>query len=480
MTNLVWFRNDLRIRDNRALFEACKNEKVKVIGLFIFTPVQWDKHNVSCKKRFFIQQNLIFLKKSLKKLNISLFIDECADFYNTLYCLKNFCIIKKIRKIFYNRQYEIDEFKRDKKIEKKLSKKFLFYSFDSNYLLKPNTILNSKNKMYKIFTPFYNKYLKKLKEKKIKIYDIPKKRKINNKFSKKYFRSCLIFLDKKKLNEIKFKCGENYALDKLKKFFIFNLSKYYINRNIPCLNGTSAISPYLTIGIISPSQCLHLLETIHPKFLHKDDKNFLQWIKELIWREFYQNLIIHYPFLCKKQPFIKWTKNILWQNNSEMFVAWKNGNTGYPIVDAAMRQLNKLGWMHNRLRMISASFLVKHLLIDWRYGEEYFMSKLIDGDFASNNGGWQWAASTGSDSVPYFRIFNPTLQMKRFDPEGLFIKKWIPELNVVPNKYLCQPTLWSERFNKTLNYPKPIIDHKIARKKCLNTFYSAKNKYFYL
>lgn len=479
MNNLVWFRNDLRTIDNKALFEACKDENINVLGLFIFTPIQWKKHNISPKKIFFVKKNLICLQESLDQLNISLFFIKCNDFNDTLYHLKNFCITKKIKKIFYNRQYELDEFKRDQKIEKKLGNKFLFYSFDSNFLLKPNTILNSYGQMYKIFTPFYNKFLRKLKEKKIKLYDIPKIRKnIKNKFLKESCNSYYSFLKKNKNKQKKNQYGENYALNKLKKFFIFNLSKYHINRNIPFLNGTSGISPYLTIGVISTRQCLNLLEIIYPKFLEKKDKKCLLWIKEILWREFYHNIIINYPFVCKNKPFIKWTNNILWENNSTFFYAWKNGKTGYPIIDAAMRQLNKLGWMHNRLRMISASFLVKHLLIDWRYGEKYFMSKLIDGDFASNNGGWQWSASTGNDSVPYFRIFNPILQTKRFDPDGLFIKKWIPELKNVPIKYICQPTLWSKKFNQILDYPEPIIDHKIARKKCLYIFYKAKAKKF--
>lgn len=477
MANLVWFRNDLRTRDNKALFEACKDEDVNVFGLFIFTPIQWGKHNISNKKKLFIKKNLIYLRKNLAQLNIYLFLKKCDDFNDTLYCLESFCIKKKIKKIFYNRQYELDELKRDKKIEKKIGNRFLFYSFDSNFLLQPKTILNNNGNMYKVFTPFYNKCLKKLKEKKIKLYELPKKRKyINHKFLEESCYSFFNFCKKKKENKKIFEYGEKHALNKLKNFFIYSLYQYNINRNIPYLNGTSMISPYLTIGIVSPRQCISVLETIYPKFLEKKYTNCLLWMKELLWREFYHNIIIYYPDLCKNKPFNKWTNNILWENNLNMFRAWKNGNTGYPIIDAAMRQLKKLGWMHNRLRMITASFLVKHLLIDWRYGEKYFMSKLIDGDFASNNGGWQWSASTGADSVPYFRIFNPILQGKLFDPDGIFIKKWIPELKNVPSKYIFQPTMWSKKFNKILNYPEPIVDHKIARKKCLYIFYKAKFK----
>ncbi len=197
-------------------------------------------------------------------------------------------------------------------------------------------------------------------------------------------------------------------------------------------------------------------------------------MNELIWREFYRHLLTYYPALCKHRPFIAWTDRVCWNPAQKALIAWQKGETGYPIVDAAMRQLNETGWMHNRLRMIVASFLVKDLLIDWREGERYFMSQLVDGCLAANNGGWQWAASTGTDAAPYFRIFNPTTQGERFDKSGEFIRRWLPELAAVPEKAIHQPWVWADKQGRTLAYPRPIVDHAQARVATLAAYEAAK------
>ncbi len=242
---------------------------------------------------------------------------------------------------------------------------------------------------------------------------------------------------------------------------------------MPAVDGTSRLSVYLATGVLSPRQCLHRVLKEHPAAL--DDNRVFVWLNELIWRDFYRHLMVAYPALCKHQPFIQWTHNVEWQQNDEHFTAWKEGRTGYPIVDAAMRQMNDIGWMHNRLRMITASFLVKDLLLHWHGGERYFMQQLIDGDLAANNGGWQWAASTGTDAAPYFRIFNPTTQGERFDKQGEFIRHYLPELSDVPDSDIHQPHAWAKKHNKVLDYPAPIVEHKEARKKTLDAFERAKN-----
>ncbi len=211
-----------------------------------------------------------------------------------------------------------------------------------------------------------------------------------------------------------------------------------------------------------------------PQVLDHPDSGAFTWLNELVWREFYSHLLVAFPRLCRHQPFIQWTQHIHWNDSSTDFAAWKTGQTGYPIVDAAMRQLNTTGWMHNRLRMIVASFLVKDLLIDWRKGEKYFMSQLLDGSLAANNGGWQWSASTGVDASPWFRIFNPTTQGKKFDAQGAFIRHWLPELQQVPDKYIHTPHEWAVISNTALNYPEPIVDHKQARLATLAAFEAGK------
>ncbi|ORU03638.1 deoxyribodipyrimidine photo-lyase, partial [Klebsiella pneumoniae] len=221
-----------------------------------------------------------------------------------------------------------------------------------------------------------------------------------------------------------------------------------------------------------PRQCLHRLLTEHPAAL--DGGAGATWLNELIWREFYRHLMVYYPKLCKGRPFTAWTDKVAWRAEEAALQAWQRGETGFPIVDAAMRQLNATGWMHNRLRMIVASFLTKDLRLDWRAGERYFMSQLIDGDLAANNGGWQWAASTGTDAAPYFRIFNPTTQGEKFDKQGVFIRRWLPELAKVPEKALHQPWAWADKQGITLDYSRPIVDHKQARQETLAAWEAAR------
>ncbi len=240
----------------------------------------------------------------------------------------------------------------------------------------------------------------------------------------------------------------------------------------PAVEGTSRLSPCLATGVLSPRQCLHRLLTEHPAAL--DGGAGATRLNELIWREFYRHLMVYYPKLCKGRPFIAWTDKVAWREDDAALQAWQRGETGFPIVDAAMRQLNATGWMHNRLRMIVASFLTKDLRLDWRAGERYFMSQLIDGDLAANNGGWQWAASTGTDAAPYFRIFNPTTQGEKFDKQGVFMRRWLPELAKVPEKALHQPWAWADKQGIKLDYPRPIVDHKQARQETLAAWEAAR------
>ncbi len=222
--------------------------------------------------------------------------------------------------------------------------------------------------------------------------------------------------------------------------------------------GPVACRPAWPSACCPPASAWHRLLTEHPAAL--DGGAGATWLNELIWREFYRHLMVYYPKLCKGRPFTAWTDKVAWRAEEAALQAWQRGETGFPIVDAAMRQLNATGWMHNRLRMIVASFLTKDLRLDWRAGERYFMSQLIDGDLAANNGGWQWAASTGTDAAPYFRIFNPTTQGEKFDKQGVFIRRWLPELAKVPEKALHQPWAWADKQGITLDYSRPIVDHK--------------------
>ena len=254
---------------------------------------------------------------------------------------------------------------------------------------------------------------------------------------------------------------------KCQQFIESKVIDYKDSRDIPSIAGTSTLSPYLMCGAISVRECIHSIKNKTSDWLSNT------WTNELIWREFYRHLTDSYPHLSRSEDFKKIEGDIPWENHPDQWHAWCTGTTGFPIVDAAMKQLLQTGWMHNRLRMIVAAFLTKLLLIDWRKGELFFMKHLIDGDYASNNGGWQWAASTGADAAPYFRIFNPLRQSERYDPEGAFIKKFVPELSRLDKKSIHNP---SSQQRKLCGYPEPVIDYTFARQRALDSYASAMGK----
>jgi deoxyribodipyrimidine photo-lyase len=272
---------------------------------------------------------------------------------------------------------------------------------------------------------------------------------------------------------VPFRAGETEAQNRLEAFTETTLACYGEERNRMDLAGTSGLSPYLRFGMLSARQAVHAAHTaisIAPD--GKAMRSIETWLNELIWREFYITILYHFPYV-RRTAFRQALREIPWVNNPQDFAAWAEGRTGYPVVDAAQRQLVQTGWMHNRARMISASFLTKDLLVDWRFGERYFMQHLIDGDPAANNGGWQWTAGTGTDAAPYFRIFNPVLQSIKFDPQGDYIRRYIPELVDVPNEFIHSPWKMPLELQKNYgcligrHYPAPIVDHAQARERVL-------------
>ncbi|AFA41415.1 FAD-binding deoxyribodipyrimidine photolyase [Wigglesworthia glossinidia endosymbiont of Glossina morsitans morsitans (Yale colony)] len=470
---LVWFRNDLRIHDNPALHYACTNPEALVSGVFVATPKQWEKHFVANCQINFIYKNLLELKKNLLEIQIELIIHTCKDFIESADWIFNFCHRNKISKLYFNRQYEYNEKKRDNLVKLKLHNITECITFNGNLLISPKQIMTQKIKNYRVYRPFLKRCTKIFSKNILYILPPPKIRKYSTiKNNLLEFDRCEIF-NNKKYNY--FLPGENYALKKLKKFVDTKLNNYHINRDFFSINSTSQLSPYLTVGALSASRCLYLIKKNSKNFTNEKNPGLFKWYSELIWREFYQHLMIAYPFLSMSEPFLKWTNKICWENNPKYIKAWKNGSTGYPIIDASMHQLKQTGWLHNRLRMISASFLVKNLFVDWRIGEKYFISHLIDGNLSSNNGGWQWSASTGTDSAPYFRIFNPILQGKKFDHYGNFIRFWIPELSAVPDHCIHFPHNWAVENNIKIHYPAPIVQYKTSYIKFRTAYLYAKN-----
>lgn len=424
--SIFWFRRDLRLKDNKALFEACDQSKC-VIPIFIF-----DEHilkklkNKKDKRVWFIWESLQALKTKLNKKNLDLLIFKGRPEE----ILPKLIQELQIGSIYCNEDYEPYAINRDKKI-KQISQKndCNFYAVKDQVIFRGNEILKKDLSAYKVFTPYKNAWLEKIKPLDLTSF--------NANLNK------LIKVDTKKLpiienfQEISFLQPENSLIageeqaQKLFKEFLNQIDQYHKERDFIDLDSNSKLSPYIRFGLISIRELLrktYLLET----------KGSNTWVSELIWREFYQMILYQNPNVIKEEYIPKY-RNINWLGDSSNFHKWVLGETGFPIIDAAMRLFAKTGTMHNRLRMIVASFLVKDLLIDWRKGEEYFSQTLLDFDLASNNGGWQWCASTGCDAQPYFRIFNPVLQSKKFDPKGIFIKKQIPALRHFPEKYIHTP-----------------------------------------
>ncbi|MFS2223524.1 deoxyribodipyrimidine photo-lyase [Pantoea sp. B65] len=470
-THLVWLRNDLRINDNTALYAACRDRQAKVIALFIATPQQWRQHQMAPRQAAFIYENLQLLQQELAQRGIPLHYHQCDDFTTSVAWITAFCLQHQVDHLFYNYQYEVNEQQRDALVEKALFwQDVVVQGFDDSLLLPPGSVQTGNREMYKVFTPFSKALVKRLQQGVPECLPAPAARD----GAPLQHLSPLEPFDypRQPFDQQLFPAGEQAAIKQLRHFCQQPVSDYPARRDIPAVDGTSRLSVYLATGVLSPRQCLQRLLKQHPQAL-SGDHSFV-WLNELIWREFYRHLLVAYPALCRYQPFTAWTRKVQWRPADEQLQAWQQGKTGYPIVDAAMRQLNALGWMHNRLRMITASFLVKDLLIDWRAGERYFMSQLIDGDLAANNGGWQWAASTGTDAAPYFRIFNPTTQGERFDPQGEFIRHWLPELRDIPDEGIHQPQLWAKKNQQILDYPQPMVDHKEARKRTLEAFEAAR------
>jgi deoxyribodipyrimidine photo-lyase len=457
MAQLVWLRNDLRLLDNPALFQACLvSQSIRVI--YCATPRQWQQHNESSAQLTLRQSLLTQLSQSFAALGIALDILQVDSFEGLTNLIQEYCVKHAIKKVWVNRQSWLNEKIRDEQVSQQLKINNIEFQYCADELLVNENIITKELKPYRVFTPWYRQWLIRLQASSIELLPAPIKtsnasvvlaQKINLPLATTY-------------REDLWPGSLQHALEQLIDFCENQALDYDKQRDYPGIKGTSLISPYLAVGAISIRQCYVYLQQA---CLKQQASLFdTTWLKELAWREFYRYLMINKPELAKGIAFNA-SKEPKWIDNQEHFLAWQEGRTGFPIIDAAMRQLKRTGWMHNRLRMLTASFLCKLLLIDWRKGEQHFMQLLIDGDFSSNNGGWQWSSSTGCDATPWFRIFNPKLQSEKFDSKGAFIRKMLPELSELSDKDIHCPN--SEQ-RRAADYSEPIIDYSQARKKALN------------
>ena len=422
--NIFWFRRDLRLYDNSGL-SAATHSKIKVIPIFIFDTSITDKLPNNDRRINFIYDNLAKIDLELKnKFNssINVFKGEPVEIFKEL--IRNY----KINSVFTNNDYEPYAISRDKSIRDLLeNNQIKFKSFKDQVIFEKNEVVKDDGNPYVVYTPYMRKWKARLNE---DLSELIEKEVFNN-----FYNSPVSAL--KKLNEYGF-------IENDKKIEAFKLNrdivtKYADTRNFPSINSTSKIGPYLRFGTVS-------VRKIVSGLLKFKDQTFLN---ELIWREFFMQILFHFPHTAEKSFKSKYDK-IIWLNDSKSFEAWKNGETGFPLVDAGMKELNNTGFMHNRVRMITASFLCKHLLVDWRLGEKYFALKLNDYEMASNVGNWQWASGSGVDAAPYFRIFNPHTQILKFDKSREYISKWVN--------------------TESESYPDEIVDHKVARQRCLDTY----------
>lgn len=460
MNSLFIFNSDLRLRNNPALSNASLKGS-SLTTLFIFNPKKWNNHNESKLKIAFQIEHLKELSEKLKNLNIPLKLINADGIEDESKKIIDFVKKNEIQEVFINKEYGVNEMQRDETLQKDLERMNKKLNIYDSSIFHPDSVKTQSDTFFKVFTPFSRAFRSKLMSKKIEVSELPKRQEHAISVSDKIESFKLDKNDQEIFNQ--YEIGEEKALEKLENFIDHKILNYKKNRDFPALDGTSALSPYLSSGILSSGQCIFY---VFQKY-SEDEIGVKTWINEIIWREFYKYILFHNPRVSKNLSFSEKYDKFPWLKNEDSFISWSKGQTGVPIIDAAMRQLNATGWMHNRLRMIVAMYLTKNLLIDWRKGEKYFMNKLIDGDFASNNGGWQWSASTGVDAAPYFRIFNPITQSEKFDKEGTFIKKWIPEIAAAKN--IHDP---STEERKEMGYSYHLVDLKESRKEAIEKFSS--------
>ena len=471
MNGLVWLRNDIRMDDNPGLRKACE-ECDAVLAIYLWSPEQLNIHNEANIKVEFLIKNLQSLEENLNSVNIPILVIDNKDFSSVDQNISNLIKKHSIDKVYWGKEFGFDEINRDKSVEQQLiESKIDFEIFNDQIIYEPGFLRTGQDNPFSVFTPFKRRWVENFDMKFLDIefnYPLKNKLEIQSNISNFDFN----FSSKHSVDMNLWPAGETNALIQLNDFLDNRAINYSKDRNDPILNGTSRISPYLACGVISSRRCI--LEGLKRNNFELTSGNtgITKWIDEIVWREFYRNIMFSFSKVSRGKPFQDYTKNIQWQFDKDKLDAWKHGQTGFPLIDAAMRQLLHEGWMHNRLRMVVAMFFTKNMLHDWRLGEAYFMQNLIDGDFASNNGGWQWSSSTGTDAAPYFRIFNPITQSKNFDKEGLFIKKYIPELKDLDKSEIHDP---SKEIRKHLNYPLQILDLKESRLRAIDVFNAAKN-----
>ncbi|KAF6802230.1 deoxyribodipyrimidine photo-lyase [Colletotrichum sojae] len=482
-----WFKMDLRTADNRALAlasEKAKEAGVPLIAMYIISPQDFEAHLTAPIRVDFTLRTLRVLREDLAKLDIPLYVETVEKRRNIPDRIAELMDRWGASHLFANMEYEVDELRREAKMVRMFAARGLSYEvLHDTCVVPPGRLTSGSGKQYAVYTPWYRAWVRHVHENLdlLELYDPPAK---NTATARERYGELFetdipeevegrtLDDDQKKRFRAFFPPGEHEARSRLEKFCEEKVGQYHEKRNIPCDAGTSTLSVHLASGTISSRTCVrYARDRNKTKKLDAGNEGIRVWISEVAWRDFYKHVLVNWPYVCMNKPFKPEYANIEWSYDMDHFKAWCEGRTGFPIVDAAMRQMHQMGWMHNRCRMIVACFLAKDLLVDWRMGERHFMENLIDCDFASNNGGWGFSASVGVDPQPYFRIFNPLLQSEKFDPDGAYIRKWVPELKGVKGKAIHDPYgRGAGPQAKKAGYPQQMVEHKGCRERALAAY----------
>ena len=476
--NVMWFRDDLRIEDNFALQQAITSAS-STVALYIHCPNQWQKQAIGPNRQLFHLRHLQALFQNLAAFNIEGLFRVVDDFSKVPDLIVEMAKSMDAASVICNRQWGHWEQDRDSATRLALQRNDVdFKSFDDDCILEPAKIAQSNGDPYKVFTPFKRTWYQQLDLNHLPVFatiDVCERVNLPDTVQTEQVKLTSIIEDLS--SQVKtsvqdaWPIGQKAAFKALDNFINDELSNYHDKRDYPELLGTSQISPYLASGVLAP-------RTVFKKAAdasRSGQKGRETWLSELVWRDFYRHIMNNFPHVSKDQPFNLEYQGLTWSSNQSHFESWQQGQTGVPLVDAGMRQLLQTGWMHNRVRMVVAMFLTKNLFLDWRLGEAHFMQHLVDGDFPSNNGGWQWSASIGTDAAPYFRVFNPFTQAERFDPDCTYIKKYIPELNSVEKKIILKADKHQSELEQA-GYATCIVDVKASRKAAIDAFKLYKEK----
>ncbi len=474
MRHLVWFRSDLRVADNPALHGACAAPGDEVVAVFTVCPAQWGGHDWSPIKVGFLLRTLDALRSSLAALRIPLTIVTVAEFSGVPDALRTHARALGCESIWFNDELEVNESRRDDALERafRADGRAVHREHDQT-VIEPGLIRTGSGTPYTVFTPFKKAWWR------IATVDgcVPlraPRRRASMVCEADPVPESVPGFDPAADQPDRWPAGEASALARLEAFIASRIGRYHDARDLPAVTGTSRLGPDLALGSISARTCVSRVLAAEPGASEPDGgpEGPSVWLSEIIWREFYRGVLVAHPRVCMHRPFKRDTDAVVWRDDDAGFEAWASGRTGIPIVDAGMRQLLEEGWMHNRLRMICAMFLTKNLLIDWRRGERHFMRHLVDGDLASNNGGWQWSASTGTDAAPYFRVFNPVSQSQKFDADGDTIRRYVSELSGITGKAIHDPPALER---EACGYPQAICDLKATRQRAIDAFRAARS-----